>query len=410
MRRASLRTLALLLTLTLLAQLFPLSALADAPSFSNLYDACDYLRTCMDARETEIALFLDENACARWETDEVREALEDTMAMAGLIGVRVDRHEDRSADVRISIEYCDAVRMVDAYRSGDLSGLSAEEQQCLAMAVEAATQLRAMYGDALSLEKAIYDLICRNVTYRNYPDTTSVEFSRVVTVPSAMLEGVGNCQAYARMFYLLGTLCGLKVGFLSGWYADHDEGQHIWNTIELNGQLYMVDVTDGDFDNADESAPQVQYRSFNIGWDRVPADSWNWWPPACDDRIRNDTDPDLWYYNNQPGYGGCSTELGRRRRRLYCAGQGRIRSMAGHSPWPARRQRCLQHRPAKRRVAPGRLCQLGDVGLADGGGHDLLCGISERLEKMPYALIDASCPQAGGLRALTKPTNAKLSR
>ena len=268
MRRASLRTLALLLTLTLLAQLFPLSALADAPSFSNLYDACDYLRTCMDARETEIALFLDENACARWETDEVREALEDTMAMAGLIGVRVDRHEDRSADVRISIEYCDAVRMVDAYRSGDLSGLSAEEQQCLAMAVEAATQLRAMYGDALSLEKAIYDLICRNVTYRNYPDTTSVEFSRVVTVPSAMLDGVGNCQAYARMFYLLGTLCGLKIGFLSGWYADHDEGQHIWNTIELNGQLYMVDVTDGDFDNADESAPQVQYRSFNIGWDR----------------------------------------------------------------------------------------------------------------------------------------------
>ena len=48
MRRASLRTLALLLTLTLLAQLFPLAALADAPSFSNLYDACDYLRTCME--------------------------------------------------------------------------------------------------------------------------------------------------------------------------------------------------------------------------------------------------------------------------------------------------------------------------------------------------------------------------
>ena len=309
MRRTAWRALALLLTLTLLAPLFCAGAPAEAPSFNNLYDACDYLRACMDARETEIALFLDENACARWETDEVREALEDTMAMAGLIAVQVDRHEDRSADVRISIEYCDAVRMVDAYRSGDLSGLSTEEQQCLAMAVEAATQLRATYSDALSLEKAIYDLICRNVTYRNYPDTTSAEFSRVVTVPSAMLEGVGNCQAYARMFYLLGTLCGLKVGFLSGWYADRDEGQHIWNTIELNGRLYMVDVTDGDFDNADESAPQVQYRSFNIGWDRVPADSWNWWPPACDERICNDTDPDLWYYNGRPGFGGCLTSL-----------------------------------------------------------------------------------------------------
>ena len=309
MRRLSLRTLALLLSLALLAQLFPFSALADAPSFSNIYDACDYLRTCMDARATEIGLFLDENACARWETDEVREALADTMSMAGSISVRIDRHDDRSADVRISLEYCDAVRMVDAYRSGDTSGLSAEEQQCLSMAVETATQLRAMYGDALALEKAIFDLICQNVTYRTYADTDSAEFRRVITVPSAMLDGVGNCQAYARMFYLLGTLCGLDVGFLAGWYADHDEGQHIWNTIELNGQLYMVDVTDGDFDNANANDPQIQYRCFNIGWDRVPADGWNWWPPACDERICNDTDPDLWYYNNRPGYGGCFVSL-----------------------------------------------------------------------------------------------------
>ena len=324
MRRSSLRALALLLAFALLTQL---PALADAPSFSNLYDACDYLRTCMDARETEIELFLDENACARWETDEVREALEDTMAMAGRIGVQVDRHADRSADARISIEYCDAVRMVDAWRSGDLSGLSAEERQCLAMATEAATQLRAMYSDALSLERAVYDLICRNVTYRNYPDTDSAEFSRIVTVPSAMLEGVGNCQAYARMFYLLGTLCGLKVGFLSGWYADHDEGQHIWNTIELDGHLYMVDVTDGDLDNADESAPQIQYRCFNIGWDRAPAGSWNWWPPACDERIRNDTDPGLWYYNGRPGYGGCFASLDA------AAEAALAQAAAGHAQW-----------------------------------------------------------------------------
>ena len=119
------------------------------------------------------------------------------------------------------------------------------------------------------------------MTYRTYADTDSAEFRRVVTVPSAMLDGVGNCQAYARMFYLLGTLCGLEVGFLAGWYADHDEGQHIWNTIELNGQLYMVDVTDGDFDNANANDPQIQYRCFNIGWDRVPADGWNWWPPPA---------------------------------------------------------------------------------------------------------------------------------
>ena len=309
MRRFALRTIALLLLTSLLAMFFPAGVLAEVPVFNNLYLACDYLRACMDQRMTDMRLFLDENACPRWEEDELREVLLDTLSYCDAYSLKLNRYADRSADVSISVSYCDAVRMADAYFSGDTSNLSAEETECLAIAVEIAAQLKAQYGSGLALEKAIYDTICAGMSYKTYPDTSSDEFARITTVCSVLEDHVGNCQAYARMFYLLGTLTGLKVGFLSGWYADHDEGQHIWNTIELDGQLLMVDVTDGDLDNADSTGPQILYRCFNIGWDRVPDGSWNWWDPACGDNISGTTHPNLSYYNNQSNFGGCFYSL-----------------------------------------------------------------------------------------------------
>ena len=309
MRRFTLRFLPLLMLAVLLAPLFPRSAAAETPEFSNLWDACDYLRECMDQRMTEMSMYLNEDACPRWEDDELREALADTLSYCNRLSVRMIRHPNRSADVSISAVYCDAVRMADAYYSGDTSNLSEEEAECLSRAVDIAAQLKARYGNGLALEKGIYDAICANMSYKTYPDTTSDEFARITTVCSALNDGVGNCQAYSRMFYLLGTLCGMKVGFLSGWYEDHDEGQHIWNTIELDGQLYMVDVTDGDMDNDGSDGPQISYRCFNIGWDRVPADSWNWWDPACSSRISQTTSAALSYFNNQSGFGGCFYSL-----------------------------------------------------------------------------------------------------
>ena len=308
MRKSALRILLPLLVAALLAPLFPAPAMAGTPEFVNLYDACDYLRVCMDQRMTEMELFLTADSCPRWTDEQLKEALEDTLSYCSHHLVRVTRYADRSADVKISAIYCDAVRMADAYFSGDASGLAAEEAECLAMAVEIAARLKAQYGGGLELELAIYDTICANMSYQTAP-VGSDAFSRLTTVCSAMKDHVGNCQAYSRMFYLLGTLAGLKVGFLSGWYADQETGQHIWNTIELDGQLLMVDVTDGDIDSAAADGPQVYYRCFNIGWDRVPESGWNWWPPACTDRVSNTTVPSLSYYNNQPGFGGCFYSL-----------------------------------------------------------------------------------------------------
>ena len=48
MRKSALRILLPLLVAALLAPLFPTPAMAGTPEFVNLYDACDYLRACMD--------------------------------------------------------------------------------------------------------------------------------------------------------------------------------------------------------------------------------------------------------------------------------------------------------------------------------------------------------------------------
>ena len=157
MRKSALRILLPLLVAALLAPLFPAPAMAGTPEFVNLYDACDYLRVCMDQRMTEMELFLTADSCPRWTDEQLKEALEDTLSYCSHHLVRVTRYADRSADVKISAIYCDAVRMADAYFSGDASGLAAEEAECLAMAVEIAAQLKAQYGGGLELELAIYD-------------------------------------------------------------------------------------------------------------------------------------------------------------------------------------------------------------------------------------------------------------
>ena len=67
-------------------------------------------------------LFLTADSCPRWTDEQLKEALEDTLSYCSHHLVRVTRYADRSADVKISAIYCDAVRMADAYFSGDASG------------------------------------------------------------------------------------------------------------------------------------------------------------------------------------------------------------------------------------------------------------------------------------------------
>jgi hypothetical protein len=85
---------------------------------------------------------------------------------------------------------------------------------------------------------------------------------RQITCIGALLDGKANCQGYTDAFYLLGNMAGFNVCRMFG--RDEKEG-HCWNGIMLDGKLYIVDVTFGDWDNIGTKAKG--YIQFNCAYD-----------------------------------------------------------------------------------------------------------------------------------------------
>ena len=109
------------------------------------------------------------------------------------------------------------------------------------------------------------------------------------------MEGKANCQGYADLFFLLGTIAGYQIDYLSGW-VNTKEGAHIWNTIYLNRKFYLVDVTAGDSEDSWPHHPTHTF--FNIGRDRLPKDRLAWYADVRYEDISATTDNSLSYFSN----------------------------------------------------------------------------------------------------------------
>ena len=273
---------------------------AETPVFSFLDDAVEYVEERQLQRAREASFEVSADAAARWETNQLRELFIDSLNYCSAYSLTLDRRDDRSAAVRVSFTYRDSVRMVDAWRSGDTSALSSEEARCLQRAKEIVAGIKAAHGGALQRELAVYDYICEHMRYQNYDYGTDA-FRRIVTACSGLLDGEGNCQSYANAFYLLGSLAGLDVGFLSGWNGDH-QSEHVWNTITIDGEALLVDVTAGDWNQADVCPTHL---FFNVRPDMIPEGSLDWYGPLTDVSMIQPTPQSTSYFNNQAGFGIC---------------------------------------------------------------------------------------------------------
>ena len=122
----------------------------------------------------------------------------------------------------------------------------------------------------IGVELRIHDWLCEQVDYvRDVPEIKDPsDIAPEYTVAGALREGRANCQGYADAFYLLGSLAGYEVGFQSADVRESGTG-HVFNTIRLGKNWYAVDVT-GD-DNAMKSGDEIlqDYHLFNAGMDIV---------------------------------------------------------------------------------------------------------------------------------------------
>lgn len=162
----------------------------------------------------------------------------------------------------------------------------------------------------MQLEKALHDWLCNNVVYLDAtPEERaqaqeSGEFVPVYKGTNALLYGQANCQGFSDAFYLLAGLAGLEVGRQHG--QANGEG-HTWNTIQLGGQWYVVDVT---FDNGGEGAGDrpASYLWFNVGLDMLASHSWKADQEGVP--IAASTNASYFYYTaGQSGFGVAFNDL-----------------------------------------------------------------------------------------------------
>ena len=116
-------------------------------------------------------------------------------------------------------------------------------------------------------EKIIHDYVAKTVTYDS---TTAANIKNLgTTLPhsfdiyGAIVENRAVCEGYSKLFQYLCYLVGINSNQATG---TADGGNHMWNTVLIDGKWYQVDVT---WDDGDEF---TGYNYFNLTTDSIGKD------------------------------------------------------------------------------------------------------------------------------------------
>lgn len=238
------------------------------------FDACAYIDS-VDAMICELESALrqgDAQLALRLSDVEMLDLVWNELRCAHMYACDGDvtfiKNLDGSLDVLIDIRYTVGYELMRALGAGpaysysapdaplelesvDVDGLELTQRQrdTLERALEVLDELELDGLDAYERELAIHDWLVENVTYDDEADDCQDAYG-------ALIGGRAHCMGYSDAFYLLGTLAGLDVNYISGYAYG---GGHAWNTVRLDGRSYFVDVT---WDDEDWGAPLHSY--FNI--------------------------------------------------------------------------------------------------------------------------------------------------
>ena len=295
------RILCCVLAIWLLVTAVPV--MADTANFSTWMDTAAYLRERTQERADEIHFTLSapDVSTMKWE-----QLAQECYSMAPLIGYAYFNivFDDDSADITINPKYRAGVRMLDAWKSGDTGSLSQEELTVLNEAKSIVARLQEQYPPcSIELERAIFDDLCARLTYMKTSETQGNE--DLTSATYALTYGKANCQGYSDAFYLLAGIAGFEVGFQYGYT---DGGLHVWNTIKLSDQWYIVDVSSAD-NCGDTVSPEIGvYSFFNAGRNHCTG-ILSWKPEYETADISDISDNNFFFYAGIPGFGASFDNL-----------------------------------------------------------------------------------------------------
>lgn len=173
---------------------------------------------------------------------------------ASIVSQRLVSNDGQDTNMIYTLTDYPGTRVANAYLSGNTNSLTPAEKQLYNVAVGIVNE--ALKNDnVINREYHIFEEIMRRTTYLTGDMSNQPRF---VTAIGALVDGKANCQGYTDAFYMLGRMCGLNVGRMSGTAGG---GGHAWNTITFeDGKTYCVDVT---WDDNNDSLHLSSYIYFN---------------------------------------------------------------------------------------------------------------------------------------------------
>lgn len=228
----------------------------EAPTYSNVVELKDYLLECIEEGNLTPTFQYDGDIAQMRGYN-----------YANVLCVPYYRLMPNNGQWTMTVTQYPGDRMLAAYRSGDYSALTDDEYAALEIAVRVVEEAVQNTSNVIELELYIHDWMLDRVTYddRVIGFTDPSDLPRHLTALGALLDGSANCQGYTDAFYLMASLAGLKVdrqfGVTSG-------GDHLFNTICIDGEWYVVDLTYNDSSIQVEGEVVADYRLFNAGLDR----------------------------------------------------------------------------------------------------------------------------------------------
>lgn len=172
------------------------------------------------------------------------------------------------------------------YRGENDTTVDSDKPSTAAKAAETAKEIAAANAGKTDYEKlvAFKNYICDAVSYN--VESVTPGYERGYGDPWQMIYAFDGdpttnivCEGYSKAFQYLCDLSGLDCISVGGVFGDAQENEnHMWNIVTLNGQNYLVDVT-----NTDEGTVGQDGELFLAG---NPSGSWETnYPYALDDQL-----------------------------------------------------------------------------------------------------------------------------
>lgn len=171
------------------------------------------------------------------------------------------RIEGSARTVTCTVTYRSGVRMLDAWRRGSMTGLTREELLAMPMAESIAQSIRIKRTEPMDRLNLLYSYVAALVTYRK-DSVSDQHFRQLASGAWALVNREANCQGFADLMYLLGSMLGFRMGMQGG---TSQAGGHMWNTIVLDNCHYAMDASGAALAHQSDAKARGHYAAFLMG-------------------------------------------------------------------------------------------------------------------------------------------------